>query len=87
MALLEAQAPDPRVDCGAFNNAYAKKEYAEDYVAEDLAGEQLVANTTLAAESQKKLSDGREFRQKPPARLEFSPWGTRLGRSASTTIP
>jgi hypothetical protein len=71
MALLEPQAPDSLVAWGAFNSAYEKKEYLEDYVAEDIAREQLAANPALAAEFQKKLSDDPEFAKSPAARLEF----------------
>jgi murein tripeptide amidase MpaA len=71
MALLEPQAPDSLVAWGAFNNAFEKKEYMEDYVAEDVAREQLAANPALAAEFQKKLSDDPEFAKNPAARLEF----------------
>jgi hypothetical protein len=71
IALLEPQAPDALVAWGAFNNAFEKKEYMEDYVAEDVAREQLAANPGLAAEFQKKLSDDPEFAKNPAARLEF----------------
>ena len=71
MALLEPQAPDSLAAWGAFNTAFEKKEYMEDYVAEDVARAQLAADPALAAEFKRKLSEDPEFAKSPAARLEF----------------
>ena len=71
MALLEPQAPDSLAAWGAFNTAFEKKEYMEDYVAEDVARAQLATDPVLAAEFKRKLSDDPEFAKSPAARLEY----------------
>ena len=71
MTMLEPRGADGLLAWGAFNNAFERKEYMEDYVAEDVAREQLEANPALRAEFQKKLDTDAEFNKTPAKRLEF----------------
>lgn len=71
MAMLEPQAPDSLAAWGAFNTAYERKEYMEDYVAEDVARAQLAADPALAAEFARRLESDPEFARNPRARLAF----------------
>lgn len=71
MALLEPQAPDSLLAWGAFNNAFERKEYMEEYVAEDVAREQMAADPALAAQFRKMVESDPAFARNPRARLEF----------------
>ncbi|MEP7155174.1 MAG: M14 family metallopeptidase, partial [Betaproteobacteria bacterium] len=71
MSLLEPLAPDSLVSWGAFNNAFERKEYMDDYVAEDVARAQLAADPALAAEFKNKLAADATFAKSPALRLEF----------------
>ncbi|HEX9173166.1 MAG TPA: M14 family metallopeptidase [Telluria sp.] len=71
MAILEPQAPDSLLAWGAFNNAFERKEYMEEYVAEDVAREQMAADPAVAAEFKRKLETDDAFAKSPQARLEF----------------
>ena len=71
MAILEPLAPDSLAAWGAFNNAFERKEYMEDYVAEDVAREMMAADPALAAEFRRKIDQYQAFARKPAARLEF----------------
>lgn len=70
MALLEPLAPDSLLAWGRFNNAFERKEYMEDYVAESVAREML-RDSALKAEFEKKLREDKAFAGDPTARLEF----------------
>ena len=71
MALLEPQAPDSLLAWGAFNNAFERKEYMEEYVAEDVAREQMAADPALAAQFKKMVDSDPAFAKNAGARLEF----------------
>jgi hypothetical protein len=71
MALLEPQAPDSLLAWGAFNNAFERKEYMEEYVAEDVAREQMAADPALAATFRKMVETDPVFAKNARARLEF----------------
>ncbi|MFS2006000.1 M14 family metallopeptidase [Duganella sp. CT11-25] len=71
MTMLEPRGADGLLAWGAFNNAFERKEYMEDYVAEEVAREQLEADPALRAEFQKKLDGDAEFNKTPAKRLEF----------------
>ena len=71
MTMLEPQGADSLLAWGAFNNAFERKEYMEEYVAEDVAREQLAADPALAAEFHKRLADDPAFAASPHARLDF----------------
>jgi len=71
MVLLEPQAPDSLLAWGAFNNAFERKEYMEEYVAEDVAREQMARDPALAAEFRRKVETDAAFAKDPHARLEF----------------
>ncbi|MGJ7918803.1 M14 family metallopeptidase [Massilia sp. LXY-6] len=71
MALFEPQAPDSLLAWGAFNNAFERKEYMEEYVAEDVAREQMAQDPALAAEFHRKVESDAAFAKNPHARLEF----------------
>jgi hypothetical protein len=71
MAMLEPQAPDSLLAWGAFNNAFERKEYMEEYVAEDVARQQMAADPALAAEFRKKVETDPAFAKNAHARLEF----------------
>ncbi|MDB5905910.1 MAG: peptidase [Massilia sp.] len=71
MALLEPQAPDSLLAWGAFNNAFERKEYMEEYVAEDVAREQMAADPALAAQFRKMVESDPAFAKDARARLEF----------------
>ena len=70
VAMLEPQAPDSLLAWGAFNTAFERKEYMEDYVAEDVAREML-ADPAVSAEFQRRLEGDQAFAKNPQARLEF----------------
>jgi hypothetical protein len=83
MALLEPQAPDSLLAWGAFNNAFERKEYMEEYVAEEVAREQMAADPALAAQFKNKIESDPAFANSAQARLEFfarrhSSWDERL---------
>ena len=83
MALFEPQAPDSLLAWGAFNNAFERKEYMEEYVAEDVAREQMAKDPALAAEFRRKVDSDAAFAKNPHARLEFfarrhASWDERL---------
>ena len=83
MALFEPQAPDSLLAWGAFNNAFERKEYMEEYVAEDVAREQMAKDPALAAEFGRKVETDAAFAKNPHARLEFfarrhASWDERL---------
>jgi murein tripeptide amidase MpaA len=83
MAIFEPQAPDSLLAWGAFNNAFERKEYMEEYVAEDVAREQMAKDPALAAEFRRKLDLDPAFAKNPHARLEFfarrhASWDERL---------
>lgn len=71
MAMLEPQAPDSLLAWGAFNNAFERKEYMEEYVAEDVAREQMAADPALAAQFRQKVAEDSAFAKNAHARLEF----------------
>jgi hypothetical protein len=71
MALFEPQGPDSMLAWGAFNNAFERKEYMEEYVAEDVAREQMAADPALAAEFRNKVEIDDAFAKNAAARLEF----------------
>ncbi|MBB6064957.1 hypothetical protein HNR76_001515 [Pseudoxanthomonas broegbernensis] len=84
LALLEPQAPDSMAAWGAFNNAFERKEYMEDYVAEDVARQMLDADPALRARFQRRLAEDAAFAGDPAARLDFfyrrhSSWDERHG--------
>ena len=83
VALLEPLAPDSLLAWGAFNNAFERKEYMEDYVAEDVARAMMAADPKLAAAFNAKLASEPEFAKNPHARLAFfarlhASWDERL---------
>jgi Zinc carboxypeptidase len=71
MALLEPQAPDSLLAWGAFNNAFERKEYMEDYVAEEVARDMLAKDPTVRAAFEKRLREDAAFAKDPAARLDF----------------
>jgi hypothetical protein len=71
VALLEPQAPDSLVGWGAFNNAFERKEYMEDYVAEEVAREMLALDPGLKARFEQRVRDDAAFARDPQARLDF----------------
>jgi len=71
MALFEPQAPDSLLAWGAFNNAFERKEYMEEYVAEDVARAQMAQDPALAAAFRAKVERDPDFAKDPHARLEF----------------
>jgi murein tripeptide amidase MpaA len=71
MAIFEPQAPDSLLAWGAFNNAFERKEYMEEYVAEDVAREQMAKDPVLAAAFRHKVETDAAFANNPHARLEF----------------
>jgi murein tripeptide amidase MpaA len=71
MTMLEPQGGDSLLAWGAFNNAFERKEYMEEYVAEEVAREQLAADPALAAEFKRKLETDAAFAANSNARLEF----------------
>jgi hypothetical protein len=71
MALFEPQAPDSLLAWGAFNNAFERKEYMEEYVAEDVARAQLAADPALAAQFKNMVESDPAFAKNGRARLEF----------------
>jgi hypothetical protein len=71
MAMFEPQAPDSLLAWGAFNNAFERKEYMEEYVAEDVAREQMAADPALAVQFKKMVDGDPAFAKDARARLEF----------------
>ncbi|MES2759851.1 MAG: M14 family metallopeptidase [Pseudomonadota bacterium] len=71
VALFEPQAPDSMLAWGAFNSAFERKEYMEEYVAEDVAREQMAASPALAAQFRNMLDTDPAFAKNARARLEF----------------
>jgi hypothetical protein len=71
LALLEPQAPDSLAAWGAFNIAFERKEYMEDYVAEDVARKMLDADPALRGEFERRLAADPAFAADPAARLDF----------------
>jgi hypothetical protein len=70
MALFEPTAPDSMLAWGAFNNAFERKEYMEDYVAEEVAREML-ANPNVAAAFKARIDSDPAFAKSGAARLEY----------------
>jgi hypothetical protein len=70
MALLEPTAPDSMLAWGAFNGAFERKEYMEDYVAEDVAREML-ADPKVAAAFKAKIDSDPAFARNGAARLDY----------------
>lgn len=71
MTMLEPRGADGLLAWGAFNNAFERKEYMEDYVAEEVAREQLEADPKLREEFRNKLDTDAAFNKSPAQRLEF----------------
>ncbi|AKC85472.1 M14 family metallopeptidase [Pseudoxanthomonas suwonensis] len=71
LALLEPQAPDSLAAWGAFNVAFERKEYMEDYVAEAVAREMLDADPALRDGFERRLAAEPAFAADPSARLDF----------------
>jgi hypothetical protein len=71
VALFEPKAPDSMLAWGAFNSAFERKEYMEDYVAEDVAREMMAADPALAARFRDRLARDPAFAGSASARLEF----------------
>ncbi|MCM2336714.1 MAG: hypothetical protein NDI66_08025 [Pseudomonas sp.] len=71
MALLEPLAPDSLAGWGAFNNAFERKEYMEDYVAEEVARDMLARDPALKARFEQRVRDDAAFARDPRARLDF----------------
>lgn len=70
MAMLEPESADSLLAWGAFNNAFERKEYMEEYVAEEVAREQL-KDPAVAAEFKRKLDSDPAFAASSAQRLEF----------------
>jgi len=70
MAMLEPESADSLLAWGAFNNAFERKEYMEEYVAEEVAREQL-QDPAVAAEFKRKLDSDPAFAASSAQRLEF----------------
>jgi hypothetical protein len=70
MAMLEPLSADSLLAWGAFNNAFERKEYMEEYVAEEVAREQL-KDPAVAAEFKRKLDTDPAFAASSAQRLEF----------------
>ena len=70
MAMLEPESADSLLAWGAFNNAFERKEYMEEYVAEEVAREQL-KDPAVAAEFKRKLAGDAAFAASSAQRLEF----------------
>jgi murein tripeptide amidase MpaA len=84
VALLEPNAPDALAGWGAFNAAFERKEYMEDYVAEEEAEKMLAADPALRAEFERRLREDADFAKSAAARLEFfyrrhAAWDDRYG--------
>lgn len=71
VALFEPQGPDSMLAWGAFNNAFERKEYMEDYVAEDVARAMMAADPALAARFKSRIDSDPAFAKSADARLEF----------------
>ena len=70
MMLFEPLAPDSLVSWGFFNAAFERKEYMEAYVAESVA-EEMLKDTAVRAEFDKKLASDPEFAKSAADRLDF----------------
>ncbi len=70
VALLEPAAPDSFLAWGAFNRAFERKEYMEEYVAEEV-GRQMMQDPAIAAAFTQRLAEDPAFARDPAARLEF----------------
>lgn len=70
MTMLEPESADSLLAWGAFNNAFERKEYMEEYVAEEVAREQL-KDPAVAAEFKRKLASDPAFAASSAQRLEF----------------
>ncbi|WP_228894436.1 M14 family metallopeptidase [Pseudoduganella aquatica] len=70
MAMLEPESADSLLAWGAFNNAFERKEYMEEYVAEEVAREQL-KDPAVAAEFKRKLDSDPAFAASSAQRLDF----------------
>ena len=70
MALFEPQGPDSMLAWGAFNAAFERKEYLEDYVAEEVARDML-KDPAIAARFKARLDADPAFAKDGAARLEF----------------
>ena len=70
MSLLEPMAPDSLVSWGFFNAAFEQKEYMEAYVAEAVA-EDMLKDSAVRAEFDKRIATDPEFAKSPSARLDF----------------
>jgi hypothetical protein len=84
MALLEPLAPDSLLAWGAFNNAFERKEYMEDYVAEDVARDMLARDPALRERFERRLKEDATFAADPQARLDYfyrlhTAWDERYG--------
>ncbi|GAB3332486.1 M14 family metallopeptidase [Marilutibacter aestuarii] len=71
MALLEPAAPDALLAWGAFNNAFERKEYMEDYVAEEVAREMLDRDPALKSAFERRVASDKAFADSPQARLDY----------------
>jgi hypothetical protein len=84
MSLLEPLAPDSLLAWGAFNNAFERKEYMEDYVAEDVARKMLARDPALRERFERRIKEDPTFAADPQARLEYfyrlhTAWDERFG--------
>ncbi|CAN7669604.1 M14 family zinc carboxypeptidase [Pseudoduganella sp. LjRoot289] len=70
MTMLEPLGADSLLAWGAFNNAFERKEYMEEYVAEEVAREQL-KDPAVAAEFERRLASDPAFAASAEQRLEF----------------
>ncbi|WP_199271991.1 M14 family metallopeptidase [Pseudoduganella flava] len=70
MTMLEPQGADSLLAWGAFNTAFERKEYMEEYVAEEVAREQL-RDPAVADAFKARLESDPAFAKSPHARLEF----------------
>lgn len=70
LALFEPKGPDSLLNWGAFNGAFERKEYMEDYVAEDVAREML-KDPKVAAAFKARIDSDPAFAKNGAARLDF----------------
>ena len=70
MALFEPAAPDSMLAWGAFNNAFERKEYMEDYVAEEVA-RAMLADPKVAAAFKARVDGDPAFAANGAARLDY----------------
>ncbi len=69
--LLEPKAEDSFVRWGFMNQIFERKEYYENYVMEKIASAMLENNPDLKNEFEEKLTNDKEFKNDPQARLDF----------------